>query len=255
MKIIHLSDTHLGAPDFRLHDIDPVQRLEACIRHINANHADADLCVMTGDLAHEGSPAGYAALKSILAEFDLPCRLMLGNHDDRQAFRAVFPGYPTDSGGFVQSFLETDEGIMIFLDTKSPSPGHHGQLCASRLDWLSDVLQGSGELPVFFCLHHPWFPVRLPALDRIALQEAEPLASLLQRHGRRIRHVFLGHVHRPMCGSWRGIPFSTINSLVRQIGLDFRREDGLPVSPEGPAYAVALIEAGQVCTHFCHFLA
>ncbi|WP_245458628.1 MULTISPECIES: metallophosphoesterase [unclassified Mesorhizobium] len=86
MKIIQLSDPHLMAPGGRLHGSDPLTRLEACLADIGRNHADADLVVISGDLTNDGDRAAYAALRQALAGLVPPCRLMLGNHDDRALF-------------------------------------------------------------------------------------------------------------------------------------------------------------------------
>jgi 3',5'-cyclic-AMP phosphodiesterase len=56
VKIIQITDLHL-VPDGRtLFDLSPERRLRQCIEDVNAQHADADLVVITGDLAHNGEP-------------------------------------------------------------------------------------------------------------------------------------------------------------------------------------------------------
>ena len=89
MKFIHLSDLHLVAPGTLLHGLDPMWGLERCVASIRAHHADAALCVVTGDLTHDGEPAAYDAARRCLAGLPMPVHLMIGNHDDRAAFRAV----------------------------------------------------------------------------------------------------------------------------------------------------------------------
>ena len=54
------------------------------------------LHVISGDLADKGDPAAYQWLKTRLDKFPLKTFLMMGNHDDRDAFRAVLETAPND---------------------------------------------------------------------------------------------------------------------------------------------------------------
>ncbi len=50
MKLIQITDIHFVPGKRLLHGLDPYERLRSCIADINTNHADADLCIITGDL-------------------------------------------------------------------------------------------------------------------------------------------------------------------------------------------------------------
>ncbi|CDZ68173.1 Hypothetical protein, partial CDS, partial [Neorhizobium galegae bv. orientalis] len=75
MRIIHVTDTHLVAPGNLLFGIDPMQRLEAVLRKIEAEFSDADLCVISGDLADAGDPEAYQILRDRLGTFPVTIRL------------------------------------------------------------------------------------------------------------------------------------------------------------------------------------
>ncbi len=93
----------------------------------------------------------------------------------------------------------------------------------------------------------------VPSLDRIRLRETGPLIRALE--GRRnLRHLFLGHVHRPVSGAWRGIPFSAVKSTAHQVAFDLRTESPVPKSHEPPAYAVILLAADQTVVHLHDYL-
>lgn len=83
-------------------------------------------------------------------------------------------------------------------------------------------------------MHHPPFDIGIPSLDRIKLDGTEAFAAVLCESAD-IRHLFLGHVHRPVSGSWRGIPFSALPGTNHQIAADFAAgtpipyEHGLPL--------------------------
>ena len=83
MKFIQITDTHLMPKDEMLHGLNPYDRLKACIEDINKNHSDAELCVITGDLAHTDMPDAYVDLRACLSELPMPVYLLVGNHDRR----------------------------------------------------------------------------------------------------------------------------------------------------------------------------
>lgn len=253
MKFIHVTDTHLVPPGQTLYGLDPLARLDSCIADINANHADAACCVITGDLTHWGAPEAYAALRGALAKLAIPHHLLLGNHDDRGNFRRHFPDTPRDADGFVQTAFDTPAGRFVFLDTNEPGVSH-GVFCAKRRAWLAARLAEDAEAPVLLFMHHPPFAVGIKRMDEISLHDPEPFAAVVAPHARRIRHLFFGHLHRPICGSWRGIPFSTMRATSHQVALDFRRVGAVPGSHEPPAYAVVLAEPDRVVVHFHDFL-
>lgn len=248
MKVIQISDPHLMTPGGLLYGSNPLSRLQACLADIGSNHADADLVVISGDLTNDGERSAYAALSESLAGFGPPCRLMLGNHDDRALFLEMFP-QATAERGFVQSVVDRAEGRLLLLDTLDS--GHvEGKLCAARLDWLDERLQEARDRPVFLFMHHPPFRIHIPELDRVMLADADALHEVLLRHGN-VRHIFAGHVHRLIAGSWRGIPISTLRSTNHQAALDFSQ--GWSLGREPPAYAVILIDADGVIVHFHDF--
>lgn len=252
MKFIHVTDTHLVEPGTRLYGLDPEERLKLCIADINRHHADAAFAIFTGDLAHLGQPKAYAALRSTLATLAMPRHLLLGNHDDRANFLAAFADSPRDANGFVQFAVDTPEGRFLCLDTNEPGVSW-GWLCEKRLAWLAAELDRAGDMPVFLCMHHPPFPVQLKRMDEIALQEPERFTRVVA--GRRnIRHLFFGHLHRPIGGSWRGIPFTTMRATSHQVALDFVTGGIVPGSHEPPAYAVVFVSDGLTVAHFHDFL-
>ncbi len=252
MKFIHVTDTHLVEPGTRLYELDPLERLEQCIADINRNHADAEFAIVTGDLAHAGKLPAYRALKAAFAKLGLKTHFMLGNHDDRRNFLEVFPESPRDANGFVQFSFDTANGRFVCLDTNEPDVPW-GILCDARLAWLKAELARAGDMPVYLFMHHPPFPVGLKRMDEISLQQPEKFAAEL--NGRtNIRHLFFGHLHRPIAGSWRGIPMTTMRATSHQVALDFVIERVVPGSHEPPAYAVVLADSDQTVVHFHDFL-
>ena len=63
MKIIQVTDVHLGRRGELRYGADLHERLDRCIDHINARHGDAALCVFTGGLAAYGANLDRAELQ------------------------------------------------------------------------------------------------------------------------------------------------------------------------------------------------
>jgi 3',5'-cyclic AMP phosphodiesterase CpdA len=252
VKLIHITDPHLVTPGEPLYGTDPHERLEQCLDDVLANHADAAFCVITGDLAHLGQLAAYQGLARQLERLPMPAFPLLGNHDRRAPFHEAFPKALRDGSGFVQAVLRRPEGDFIFLDTLDEGVDG-GKYCDARAAWLAARLEEAGDRPVFLFMHHPPFPIHIPCLDPISLAEPDRFARIVE--GRRnIRHLFYGHVHRPVCGSWRGIPVSTMRGLNHQVPFDLATVKPVPKSHEPPAYAVVFVDPEQVTVHFHDYL-
>jgi 3',5'-cyclic AMP phosphodiesterase CpdA len=253
MKFIHLTDTHLVARGRPLHGLDPAARLEACVARITERHADAAFCVLTGDFADGGDPAAYACAREVLAALPMPLHAIPGNHDDRAAFLAGWPDAPRDPDGFVQTAFSHDGVTFVLLDTLEPAQGAGGAFCERRAAWLAARLAEAGDGPVLVFMHHPPFDVGLPKLDAISLADPAPFTRAIGAAGN-VRHLFFGHVHRPICGHWRGISFSTLYGTSHQTRLDFQGGGRVAYTAEPPAYAVVLVDGEQLTVHTDHFL-
>lgn len=246
MKLILVSDLHLPIPGRKLFGLDPLRHAEACIAHINRHHGDADLVVFAGDLANDGEPEAYEWLAASIGRLLPPWRMMMGNHDDRAGFLAAFPGAQQEDG-FIQSCVDLGGVRAIMLDTLWP--GHvEGLLCEQRLAWLDRQLDT--DIPALLFLHHPPFPIGIPALDECGLSAPEKLRALLGKHGN-VRHIFAGHVHRLAQGMWGGIPFSTVRGTCHQSALTLAGPH--QVSFEAPSCTVILCDGDDIIIHTDEF--
>lgn len=251
MKFIHLTDTHVIGKGL-LYGQDPASGLSAAVRSINEDHGDAAFVVLTGDMTHWGDDAAYARFAREIGKLRMPVHLMVGNHDDTGAFASAFPDTPRDENGFVQTAFDTEHGHFLLLDTKEPGT-HAGAYCAKRQDWLQGALERS-DGPVLLFMHHPPFETGIKAMDRIMLQDAEAFYEVIAPHKTRIRHLFFGHVHRAIFGSWRGISYSCMRGLNHQVALDLETgPDRTAGNFEPPAYGVVLLSQDQVTVHLHDF--
>ncbi|MDX8478992.1 phosphodiesterase [Mesorhizobium sp. VK24D] len=250
MKIIQVTDVHLGRRGEMRFGANLNERLDRCIDHINARHGDATLCVFTGDLTESGETESYADLKSALGRLSVPYRLLPGNHDRRVNLIAAFPENRTDGNGFVQSVFDTTEGRLVFLDSLAEGRVT-GELCDNRLAWLDARLAEAAGKPVYLFLHHPPVELGLTILDPLGLEQPQRLLDVLARHGN-VRYIFFGHVHRDIAGTVAGIPFSAQRGLHARFVLDLVGDEVVEQAP--PAYSVVLIDGARVVIHSCDFL-
>ena len=248
MKIVHLTDTHVVAGNGVLAGLDPGERLRAAVGSINAEHGDAAFVVVTGDLSNSGDVASYETFGAEIQRLKMPFHLLVGNHDDTEELVRVFPDLPRDSEGFVQSCAATPFGRCLFLDTHVPGSGA-GEYCSARQKWLRAELERNAE-PVFLFMHHPPFAVGMRGMDDIRLADGDAFHDMLAPHVSRIRHLFFGHLHRPVWGTWRGIPFSCMRGTNHQVALDLGgATDRVLGTRETPAYGIVLLSNDQVTVH------
>lgn len=252
MKVVQISDLHLVSPGMGLHGLDPEDRLSSAIAAINRHHADAEFCIITGDLADAGDPEAYRLLKRHLQKLEMPVHLMIGNHDNRQIFTNEFPDAPRDQAGFVQTAFKYKDSAFILLDTVCQG-GSWGEFCEERAAWLTGQSKQFQGLAIHIFMHHPPFDIGIPKLDAIRIRNPELLDGVLGRI-KGIRQVFFGHVHRPIAGTCRGIPFSAIPGLNHQVKLDLLGRDRIRYTHEPPMIGVILIGRDQTVIHFDNHL-
>lgn len=254
MKLLQITDTHVPAAGQTIYGVDARARLEACVADINAHHADADWCFITGDLVNHGGDEEYDNLRPVLDRLEVPFRVLAGNHDDRNAIRRYFPATPLDEDGHVQSVIDTAHGRIVLLDTNDPGRSS-GVLCEKRLAWLRARL-GEGDGSIFLFLHHPPLATGVEYMDHIGLRNGEDLWRVLEPHVARVRLMVFGHVHRPIMGNWRGIPFSCCPSTAHQVALELgpQAERHLNFNHEPPCYAIYVVGPDTVVAHQQRYL-
>ena len=256
-KIITLTDIHIRPEGQTLIGIDPTERLELAIDHINRTQADAHSVIVTGDLTHTADAKSYARLKQSLSRLNLPVRLLIGNHDEREPFLAEFAQTPTDDNGFVQFAFDLAGWRLIGLDPLNGPPyiypeRHAGVLCGRRLAFLDKALAGAEGRPAMIFMHHPPFDTGFPGMDRIKLHNHQDFHRVIA--GRNVRQIVCGHVHRSISVSWKGIPATVFKSLVDQMPFDLISVDSSLAVAEPPAYGVLLLDEDSVICHSVEFL-
>lgn len=258
MKIIHISDIHIHPQP--LLGLDPIANFEKCLAHIETYHQDADRIIITGDLTHRGSEESYDGLKAILAASslsnDLAPRLLIGNHDRRDAFIEAFPQTNRDNDGYIQWSELTPAGLFIYMDTAETGidAGRYG---ADRQAWLRAELEKTrkGNHDAWLFMHHNPIAVHVANADMIGILEEAELHQILRDYRDQIRHIFFGHCHFTLSGAVAGIPFSAPRSTSHTCWPDFSGiVERMGVGDLQPNYNVCFLRPHGVVIHSIDFL-
>lgn len=252
MILCQISDTHIKAGRKRAYGIvDTAALLEQCVADVLALPQRPDAVIVTGDLVDYGRPDEYALLAELLAPLTMPLYLMPGNHDERAALRASFPGhaYLRQWEPFVQYAIDDWPLRLVALDSLVPRQGG-GALCAERLAWLDRTLAARPDAPTVVALHHPPFTTGIGHMDKVALDGASvaALGEVVARHPQ-VERVIAGHLHRPITARFAGTVASTCPSPAHQVALDLAADAKDDFILEPPAYQLHWWSGRQLVTH------
>ncbi len=176
--VVQISDTHLRAAPHTPVDKDPDASLSATIEAVR--HIPADLIVLTGDLADDGSIAALSRVRDLVDQIAAPSVAVAGNHDNGANVVAIFGTADT-----------IDLGSWRVLAVDSVVPGQdHGTVDVAA---LVDRLDRLDDRPTVLAIHHP--PVSPSTHPMFQLTGAEQMLSELR--GRpQVRAVISGHLHQ-----------------------------------------------------------
>jgi len=223
-----ITDLHIRQPGHLAYGrLDTAPYLKRAIQTIARCPQPPTAVVLTGDLTDFGQAAEYEHLRTLLDDLPCPYYLLVGNHDDAEQLRSAFPGhsYLGDSGP-LQYSVPIGGLQLIALDTTVR--GHsHGELDATRLEWLALELEAVSHRPVVVAMHHPPFDTLIGHMDRIGLLKGrEELARIITAHTH-VERVICGHLHRAIDVRFGGTIASTAPSPAHQLVLDMG-PDALP---------------------------
>ena len=187
--VVQISDCHLLANEGeRLGDWDNWAAFAQILEHVRATHPRLDALLLTGDLVHDESRAGYARLAAWVNTLATPVYACAGNHDDpmcmAQAMPKVQVGGQARIGGWQLQLLN------------SRVPGHdHGELGATQLQGLAAHLNSERQRPTLLAVHHPAVCFGSAWLDKIAMRDGDALLRTL-KHAPQVKAIVCGHVHQ-----------------------------------------------------------
>lgn len=252
MRLIWMTDLHHSSSGL-VSGKDSRAQIQSAIRYVNDHYSDADGCIISGDLANRGDQRDYTELQALLSTMAIPYYPMVGNHDTREHIQSLLTIPDQCMPDFVQYALPTEPVKILCLDTQREG-SDHGEFCEQRMRWLKSELDSSDDQPTYLFMHHPPIPLNLPNQDDSGIGNGDELMALLT-HYPNVRHLFIGHVHRPINGLVNGIAFSTLRSTTVQVPAPRPAWtwDTFTPADESPTLAVVDIDQHNVLVHSMEF--
>jgi len=244
IRILQLTDLHLFEDrQARLKGVPTFETFTDILQLVHAQPGEFDWVIITGDMTHDERLETYQLLRETLGSLMSRCKIIPGNHENREYIREVFPDVvPAGPGPLTFSF-QVEGWRLIGLDSHVPGEVP-GRIERSQLQWLQAELEKDAEVPTLLFMHHPPFKVGATWLDKIRLQEPEELLEIIQA-APQIRSVVTGHVHHVFEGSLGKTRLMTSPST----GVQFVPQVELPkYADTPPGFRVLTLEDGDFTT-------
>lgn len=205
--LIQFSDVHVVPEGELLHgSVDSLANIQRALELVERSAVAPAALLFTGDLADGGQLAAYQRLRAVVepaaARIGAPALYVMGNHDERRAFRTGL--LRVEPSSEPHDYVRWLGGLrIIVLDSTEPGVPH-GELSAGQLAWLDDELTTVAPEGTVLVLHHPPLPSPVRLINAIKLDEPHRLAAVLA--GRDVRIILAGHAHHPSAGVLGGVP-------------------------------------------------
>jgi Icc protein len=191
VRLLQITDCHiLARAQDCLKGMNTRASFEAVCQAAMADNTGLDLILATGDLSQDASTASYQYLAQRFDELQLPLFWLPGNHDDGNAMREHLGGERISAA---KQVLIGNWLIVLLDSTIKGETG--GNVSARQIDFLEASLQAHPYQHALVCLHHHALPAGSEWMDRLGLQQPQPLIDALKSHDN-VRAVLWGHVHQ-----------------------------------------------------------
>lgn len=193
-----LSDIHIAAdPEFRAREQNMAANLRATVAEILAETDRPRSVFIDGDLAYGTGQAGdYQTVLDLLKplrEAKLPIHLAMGNHDNRENFRAVLHAEPPPDTAIHDRHVSTVSAgkdlRIIVLDSLIKTNTTPGLLGEAQLAWLAKSLDAEPTRATILFVHH-YLSTRPGALN-----DTPAFLELIEPR-KQVKAVVYGHSHR-----------------------------------------------------------
>lgn len=211
-RIWQISDTHLYAdPQREMYGINCDISLQQVLSAVRSASIPVDLCLLTGDLVHDGSETGYQRLLHHIDSLGVPAYCLPGNHDDVDLMQRILVSEHVSC----EKHLLYRQWLIVLLDT-TVRDSDAGHLPAHECRRLESLIQQYQDRHVLLAMHHPPVPTTMAWLDRdVTLDNPGRLQELVKKYSR-IRAVIWGHAHQEFTKTDAGVLWAGCPSTMAQ---------------------------------------
>jgi Icc protein len=187
MKIIQITDLHIGEEGENTHGVDVRQNFQNILATIRP--LSPDLIVLTGDLClNTGNELTYQWVRSHLDFLEIPYTAIGGNHDLSPLLAKAFHIPHLLVGNELFYKRKFGNQTIFFLETSL------GEASKKQLEWLDNELKEINQDAVIF-MHHPPVIGGVPFMDnKYALRNMSEVQSILFNFPHHLT-IFCGHYH------------------------------------------------------------
>jgi len=226
-RIWQISDTHLYADPCReMYGMNCDASLRQVLSVARSLSEPADLCLLTGDLVHDGSETGYQRLLNYIDGLGVPVYCLPGNHDDVELMRRMLKSERVSC----DKHILFRQWLIVLLDTTvtGSEAGHLSEHECRRLELL---IQQYNDRHILLALHHPPVSTSMAWMDSdVTLDNPERVHQLVKKYSR-IRAVIWGHAHQEYSRIEDGVLWAGCPSTMAQFkpdSVDFTLDSLLP---------------------------
>lgn len=188
------ADTHIPAdPNEMALGFNMAAAFQDAVREVLAVPTRPTALLINGDCAfRKGAPGDYAALTRMLDPLrrsGVPVHLTLGNHDDRQHFKAALPESGSEMGERHVGILATETANWLLADS-STTPIGEGRFGRQQLSWMRERLDAEPNKPAIIFAHHNPRDGR----SKWPLEDTEEFFDLVAPR-KQVKAYIFGHSH------------------------------------------------------------
>ncbi|WAH52775.1 metallophosphoesterase [Pseudescherichia vulneris] len=240
MLIAQVSDIHASPENDGLSRFDRVLAWLAQLQ--------PDVLVLTGDLTDNHWLEGYKQIAARLDRQAYSSLILPGNSDDRHLMRSVWGErmWTHDASKDALHFIH-DAGNLRLIGLDSTVDNQDYGSVTDHLAWLDKQLSDTEDSPSLLFMHHHVFASGIPTLDETLCRGLDKLEALIRDTPNTLA-LSAGHVHRPVAGTFAGIPAYICGSVCPANPVWFGTENVPPVG-DPPALMIHRYVSNALSSH------
>ena len=200
VTILQLSDPHiLPSPEDTLMGVNTEYYWQSVFNLAVKNHPDADLIIVSGDLAQKPCPTSYQRILKTLSTTSIPSICLPGNHDDYALMQQILN---LETINCSKQIVHDDWQIISLNSQIIGEEG--GYLSEQELNFLETCLNRNPDLHALITFHHHCIPTGSQWMDVMQISNSDFLFQMLADYPQ-VRAITTGHIHQDLESELKGV--------------------------------------------------